>query len=278
MFSTMKEDIVVNNPIVITKEVSIFGNGHCIQAKNPDEPIFEVRSGAKFRLIGATIKGTSLLKSDGDSIDISLSSVYCDTDSHLVEYNNKGEGTLWMVGCGDAKCLAKGVAENSNVVAVGCTVKDTNDVFDLVAKNKISFNNYNIKNGIKNKIEPQFDYKDGILHNEPTSTEVLTFQKTKELSGVIFNKNIKYVVGIAGVDTNSINAGLHPHSTSEEHHIIFDSCTINSTEGLPKESIFLNCYVETYSTDFENFLFINPYTSLELEEPIKFSDRMKGTW
>ena len=83
------------------------------------------------------------------------------------------------------------------------------------------------------------------------------------------NSEVRYIGGFSG-DPQKLNLS--------EKFTIWDFCDINNTEGVPKESIFVNCHVGTYSTEFEDFLFINPHSSSKLDDPIKFDKRKKGTW
>tara|TARA_R100000008_G_scaffold45015_2_gene26348 strand:- start:5577 stop:6317 length:741 start_codon:yes stop_codon:yes gene_type:complete len=243
---------MIDNPILIKEDFDYIGTGNILRAKNPKESIFKVI---------------------GESLKVSINAVIVDGHQTLIEYNDSGQGTLWMLGC-KAPHLICGFSPNSSIVVVGCIVAYTNFLDNVTSLNKITFNNY----GWGELLHHRYDYRIGgtnhILHNEPTPNEVLTFQLKKCLINsddyiITDNDEVRYIGGFSG-NQKKLNLS--------EKFTVWDCCDINNTEGVPKESIFVNCHVGTYSTDCEDFLFINPYSSSKLDEPIKFDKRKKGTW
>ena len=247
---------VIDNPIVIDKDFDYIGTGEKIHGKNPDQPIFKVV---------------------GDSLKVSISACAIDSTSHpisspLIEYNDSGKGTLWILGC-DASNLISGSSPDSSVVVVGCDIKTTMFLEDVNSLNKITFNNYSNKYPIPEIWDYRIGGTNHILHNEPTPDEVLTFQLKKDLIDsddyvMIKNHGKTYIGGFVG-NPQELNL---PESVT-----IWDCCSLTNSSGIPKKSIFVNSYMESYYEN-DTYLHINPRDSFDLKTPIKFADRKKESW
>ena len=234
---------VIDNPIIIDKDFDYIGTGKKIRGKNPNEPIFSVV---------------------GHSLKVSITAVIVDNDQTLVEYSDIGSGVLWILGC-QAKKLVTGFAPESSIVVVGSQVS-CDFLDDVTALNKLTRAN------LGNTREYNDAVVNPILHNEPTPGEVLTFQLKKNLTNgigcvIVKNENITYVGGFTG---DPITLDLNNNPT------VWECCSLNNSNNLPSKSIFINSYLSSYY-DEDNFVHINPRSTFDLKEPIRFADRKKGS-
>ena len=239
---------LIDNPIIIDKDFDYIGTGNIMRGKNPDQPIFKII---------------------GDSLKVSITAVATDGYQRLIEYNDSGRGTLWILGC-KASEMIYGASPNSSIVTVGCDVSCALFLNHVTSLNKITFNNY-----MHSRPLPEvYDYRIGgtnhILHNEPTPDEVLTFQPKNNLINskdyvMINNHGTAYIGGFSG-NPQELNL--------PEGITIWDCCSITNSGGIPKESIFVNSYIESYY-DNDTYLHINPRDSFDLKTPIKFAERKK---
>jgi len=234
---------VINNPIFIDKDFDYTGCGKVLIAKNPTEPIFKVI---------------------GDSLKVSITAVSVTEDQQLIEYNDTGSGVLWILGCYAHK-LITGFAPNSSVVVVASQVS-CNFLDDVTALNKLS------SASLGSVYEYNIAAVNPILHNEPTPGEVLTFQVKNNLTDsdscvIVNNRNITYVGGFSG-DPEELNL--------PERVTIWECCSINSSKGIPKKSVFINSYLSSYYEEDE-FKHINPRSTFDLKEPVRFANRKKGS-
>ena len=100
----------------------------------------------------------------------------------------------------------------------------------------------------------------------------MTFQLKKNLTNgigcvIVKNENITYVGGFTG---DPITLDLNNNPT------VWECCSLNNSNNLPSKSIFINSYLSSYY-DEDNFVHINPRSTFDLKEPIRFADRKKGS-